>query len=130
MPFPIAVQYILEAERDLNFEFPQLYKSRMAEMNGGEVGEDDEWELFPIFDRSDNKHISRTANHIGLETKEARQWGNFPDSAIAIASNGCGDYLILQSHTGSNKLEETIYAWYHETGEVEKLADSINEIEQ
>lgn len=98
--------------------------------NGGEiVTDDDDWELFPFFDKSDPKRIGRTCNHIGLETKQAKEWRNFPTKGIAIASNGCGDFLLLLPSKQDRKmLGKEIYLWFHENGEIEKIAETIAEL--
>ncbi|PZR21858.1 MAG: SMI1/KNR4 family protein [Flavobacterium psychrophilum] len=131
MPFPIDIIYINETENKLNTTFPELYKNRMLKMNGGDIETNkDEWQLFPFFDKSDKKRIKRTCNHIALETQQARKWANFPKEAIAIASNGFGDLLFLHPVKESdNKLGENIYLWLHENGNIKKLADSINQLE-
>ena len=128
MPFPVDIKYIIETEHELGIVFPDSFKAKMKKENGGELmTEDDDWQLFPIFDKSDNKRISRTCNHIVLETKQARSWDNFPNNGVAIASNGSGDNLILMPlDNDSEKLKEEIYLWLHETGEIEKLANSID----
>ena len=96
MAFPIELKYIIETEKELGIEFPISFKTKMIQENGGEfTTEEDEWQLFPFFDKSDNKRISRTCNHIVLETKNTKKWANFPVDGIAIASNGCGDNLIF-----------------------------------
>lgn len=102
----------------------------MVQENGGELmTEDDDWQLFPFFDKSDKKRISRTCNHIGLETKQAREWDDFPPNGIAIGSNGCGDILLLLPTTENiKKLNEEVFIWFHETGKMEKLADNINKL--
>jgi hypothetical protein len=130
MPFPLDPIYIEETEKELGVIFPPLYKAKMIKENGGEAGTEEEgWLLFPFFDKSDNKRISRTSNHIILETKNAREWNNFPQSAVAIGENGCGDYLILQpvSENG-NELSEIPYSWWHETGEIHAVGKSINDL--
>ncbi|WP_297814486.1 SMI1/KNR4 family protein [uncultured Polaribacter sp.] len=87
MPFPIDEKYILETETELNVKFPSEFKNRMIKSNGGELVTDEfEFELYPFFDKSDRKRISRTCNHIGLETKNAREWNGFPENGIAIGS--------------------------------------------
>lgn len=97
MPFPINEKYIQQAEQQLGFIFPMSFKSKMQQLNGGEViADDDQWQLFPFFDQADKKRINRTCNHILYETKQAQHWIGFPAHAIAIASNGAGDLLILQ----------------------------------
>ena len=130
MTFPIELKYIIETEKELGIEFPINFKTKMIQENGGEFAtEEDEWQLFPFFDKSDNKRISRTCNHIVLETKNAKEWTNFPVDGIAIASNGCGDNLILLPFENNPKqLQETIYLWLHETGEIIEIAESIDEL--
>ncbi|HRB71489.1 MAG TPA: SMI1/KNR4 family protein [Flavobacterium sp.] len=130
MAFPVDLKYILDTEQELGVTFPECFKSKMMQENGGEiVTDDDDWQLFPFFDKSDPKRIGRTCNHIGLETKQAKEWGNFPANGIAIASNGCGDFLVLLPSKQDRKvLGREIYLWFHENGETEKIAQSIDEL--
>lgn len=130
MPFPVDEIYIKETESELSLDFPEKFKLKMIEENGGEIiTDEDEWQIFPFFDKSDNKRISRTCNHIVLETKQAKEWDNFPVNAIAIATNGFGDHLILLPLANNNKkLGDEIYFWFHETGEITKIAESIDEL--
>jgi len=130
MSFPVELKYIIETEKELEIKFPESFKIKMTQENGGElITEEDDWQLFPFFDKSDNKRISRTCNHIVLETKNAKEWQNFPVDGIAIASNGCGDNLILLPFEDNPKqLQETIYLWLHETGEIIEIAESIDEL--
>ena len=86
----------------------------------------DIWEQYPIFDKSDRKRISRTCNHIIVETKSCEDFGNFPQNALAIAGNGCGDQLVLLKQ--SSNYDNTIYVWSHETGEVDKVANDFSEL--
>lgn len=130
MSFPIDEKYIKETESELNVEFPTEFKTRMIKSNGGELVTDEfEFELYPFFDKSDRKRISRTCNHIGLETKNAREWDGFPKNGIAIASDGFGNQIIL-IHNGNGILKNEIYFWDHETREIKKIAGSINELEE
>ncbi len=49
MPFPIDEKYIQQAEQQLGFIFPMSFKSKMQQLNGGEViADDDQWLLFPF----------------------------------------------------------------------------------
>lgn len=127
MPFPVDLKYIEEAEKELGLIFPPIFKAKMLKENGGEASNGGEgWTLFPFFDKSDNKRISRTCNHIVVETKGARDWINFPQEAVAIGENGCGDYLILvkESVLGYT-LSEIPYSWFHETGEINPVGNTI-----
>ena len=130
MPFPVDIRYIIETEKELGLEFPDNFKNKMLRENGGELTtETDDWQIFPFFDRSDNKRISRTINHIILETKQAKEWNNFPQESVAIAANGFGDFLILfPKENNKKKLSEEIYIWFHETGDIEKISDTIDEL--
>lgn len=130
MPFPVDIKYIIETEQELGLVFPDSFKSKMTKENGGELFTDgDDWQLFPFFDKSDKKRMSRTCNHIVLETQQARTWDNFPGNGIAIASNGSGDNLILLLLDNDNKkLREEIYLWQHETGDIQQVAKTIDEL--
>ncbi|MEM7374605.1 MAG: SMI1/KNR4 family protein [Bacteroidota bacterium] len=128
MPFPIEEKYITKTESDLQLSFPKAFKTHMMHTNGGEIITD-EWafDLFPFLDTSCRKRISRTSNHIGLETKKAREWRGFPANGIAIGSDGFGNLLILM-HDGSGILTDDLYVWDHEMGTTKKIAASIQEL--
>ncbi len=97
--------------------------------NGGEAQTaEDDWEFYPIKDTSDRKGISRTCNHIISETQSCHEFGNFPENALAIAGNGLGDQMVFLKE--SDSFLNTVFLWLHETGEVQELAASFNEIEK
>ena len=132
MPFPVEEIYIKRTEERLGAEFPSSFRMTVMRDNGGEIETaEDYWQLFPFFDESDKKRLSRTSNDIVRETQSARKWPNFPVDCIAIASNGSGDLLVFKRLTSSDrKLEDTVYFWSHETGELEKKASSFSELVQ
>lgn len=101
----------------------------MKKSNGGEliVSDEFEFELYPFFDKSYRKRISRTCNHISLETKNAGMWSGFPKRGIAVGSNGFGNQLIL-THKGNENLSDELYLWDHETSKMEKIGNSINQV--
>lgn len=130
MPYPIDEKYIKETELELNVKFPNEFKARMIKINGGELITDEfEFEIYPFFDKSDKKKISRTCNHIGLETENARKWNGFPKNGIAIGSDGFGNLIIL-THSGNGILTDKVYFWNHETGKQSIIAKSINELNE
>ncbi|MFD1015755.1 SMI1/KNR4 family protein [Winogradskyella rapida] len=107
----------------MNVKSPTIFKNQMIKSNGGELAtEEYEFELFPFFDKSDRKRISRTCNHIGLETKNAREWNGFPENGIAIGSDGFGNLIIL-THNGNGILTDNVYFWNHEIGQIAKIAE-------
>lgn len=129
MPFDLDEKYIRETESELNVKFPSEFKNRMIKLNGGELVTDEfEFELYPFFDKSDRKRISRTCNHIALETKNAREWNGFPKNGIVIGFDGFRNLIIL-THSGNGILTDEIHFWNHEIGQVEKIAESITELD-
>jgi hypothetical protein len=127
VPFPLAENYILEAERLLGSSLPPKYRAAIAKSNGGEVeATGDTWQLHPLEDRTDRKRLARSASHVLRETEQAREWATFPGDVIAIASNGTGDLLVLKQH--GNMFHDTVFLWTHESGELVRIADSIDEL--
>jgi hypothetical protein len=98
----------------------------MRHANGGTLAIDGEdWELHPILDETDAKRIARTCNDVVQETKEAQAWAGFPKEALAIASNGAGDRLVLL-RSGDDNYGETVYVWNHESQELLELAPAAD----
>ena len=123
MAFPTESKYINEFESILGLRLPANYKEGLLVSNGGEINSgSDIWQIFPVFDKSDRKRITRTANHILVETKSANGWVGFPVEAVAIASNGCGDFaILLPCVENKESLQDVIYRWNHETGNISIL---------
>lgn len=125
MPFDLAEPFLLAAERELGARLPKSYRLAMLRENGGEIETDDDgWQQYPIADTSDRKRLSRSANHILKETESCRGWARFPENAVAIAGNGAGDQLVLLIQNEAFAPE--VYAWLHESGELEKVADDFS----
>lgn len=129
MPFPVNAEYIELTEEKLGAKFPHSFRVKMEKENGGEVQTPpDAWELYPFFDTSDRKRTKRTSNDIIRETESAKNWIGFPEQAIAIGSNGCGDQLIFLRDTEKLVLDARVFWWDHETGTIHKLADDFSEL--
>ena len=123
MAFPTTEEQLHRAEKEIGLALPSQLRARLLQENGGEISAgDDVWELFPVKDTSDRKRLARTANHLLRETEEARKWPDFPSEAVAIASNGTGNYLILRpADRASGALSETVFLWDHETGSADPV---------
>jgi hypothetical protein len=104
----------------------------MLRSNGGSVDAAGEsWELFPFWDQSDRKRLSRTCNDIVRETLSAREMGWFPPQAVAIASNGAGDHLLLlPSPADPSTLGPEIHVWRMDGGETVVVLDHPFELWQ
>jgi hypothetical protein len=117
MGLPTSESHIAAAERDGHFTLPAQWKLMLLRSNGLTVqANGDDWEAFPVLDGSSRKHLARSANHILRETESFRSFPRFPSEAVAIASNGSGDCLVLFP------AQSNVYVWDHETGELE-IAD-------
>jgi hypothetical protein len=101
----------------------------MCRDNGGEVAMGtDVWWLYPIFDDSDRKRLTRTCNDILRETESAREWPDFPPLALAIGHNGGGDKLVFLPDPETDRYRDPVYVWDHETGEINPVADAFEDL--
>ena len=131
MPFPIDINWVHATESKLGVKFPPAFVTAMVAMNGGSVRtSDDEFQLFPFFDGSDNKRIQRTCNSINRETVTARKdWSGFPGNAVAIGDNGAGDLLVfIPVPESPDRLQNSVYWWDHETGEIQRVSDDFSDL--
>ena len=127
MPFPLPEACLLAAENLLGAALPQSYRQLMLRSNGGELeAVGDSWELYPVADSTDRKRLSRTINHVIRETAELRQWPGFPENALAIGSNGCGDQLVLLRQ--GDIFTPQVYQWSHETGDLVVVANDFADL--
>jgi hypothetical protein len=130
MAIPVEERFIIETEQKLGAKLPLAYVKKMMKENGGEVqAPSDEWTLYPIFDSSDKKRLKRTCNDIIRETQNAREWKGFPDDAVAIGSNGCGDQLVLlRDKVSPEVLADEVYWWDHETSTLNMVAPNFGDL--
>ncbi|WP_035612610.1 SMI1/KNR4 family protein [Haloferula sp. BvORR071] len=133
MAFDISEAQVVLTEAELGLRLPPVYRSMMMACNGGTAwlkesnDEDDTWQLYPIKDASDRKRLSRSCNHILAETKSAKEWGGFPDDALAIAADGGGDLLvILPDASDASAYGDGIFIFFHELGELKPFADDLS----
>lgn len=116
MAFPTTESHIEAAERELGVRLPREYRERLLARNGGELSTaDDDWQVFPVFDSTSRKTAGRSANHIVLENRNARSLPGFPQAAVAIASNGAGDFLVFVPAASAQRLDPQVFVWHHET---------------
>jgi hypothetical protein len=128
MPFDLQESFVVAAEQALGASLPSSYRQAMLRSNGGELEVDgDAWFQYPIADTSDRKRLSRTANHIILETRNCGAGPQFPEGALAIAGNGSGDHLVFLRQGGV--FGPAVFAWSHETGEVREIASDFAELQ-
>ena len=127
MPFPVDAKQIEATEQKIGAKFPSWFRTHMMCSNGGEVeAADDVWILHPFLDASDRKRLARTCNDIVRETEQAKKWTGWPANALCIASNGGGDHLAFLVE--GTEVAPAVYAWWHETGELQEVADDFIEL--
>jgi len=67
--FPTELKFIEAAERDLGVGLPASFRVYLLASNGGETKVlEDLWELNPVFDNTDRRHMAHTAGHIVSDT--------------------------------------------------------------
>jgi hypothetical protein len=116
MPFPTTEPFIEAAERELGVRLPEEYRQRLLARNGGELSTaGDDWQVFPVLDTSNPKTAARSTGHIVTENQSAKTWDGFPNGAVAIASNGTGDLLVLLAEGSAGRLNPQVNVWNHET---------------
>ena len=115
MALPTTESFVAAAEDQLGLALPPWLRVRLIHANGGTLeAEGEYWELFSVPDTRDRKHVTRSATHILGETAAAREWTGFPPQAIAVASNGGGDYLILlPDEQAPSRLHDRPFIWLH-----------------
>jgi hypothetical protein len=125
--FDLSEEELAKTEAEIGARFPASYRDAMKASNGGTVeAYEDEWELFPIRDTSSQKRISRTTNHVLLETKNSGTWPRFHELAYAIAGNGSGDRLVIFRE--GNIFEPQVFAWGHEDDSLKLVASDFGEL--
>ena len=117
MPFDLSAEQLAKSESEIGAKFPESYRARMMASNGGSVSVlNNEWELIPFRDTSTTKRLSRTANNHLVEVEQFKKWSRWPEGAVAIAANGCGDALLFLK-VGS-EFDPRVFVWWHETGQL------------
>lgn len=128
MAFDLEEKFLQAAEQKLGARLPASYRLAMLENNGGEIDtERDLWVLHPVFDQSSRKRIARTCNDIVRETAVMKNWTGWPENAVAIAANGCGDALLFLKE--DKYFADEVYEWSHETGLFWQVAADFRELE-
>lgn len=128
MPFELDERFIVAAEERLGASLPYSYRQAMRASNGGQVrAYDDVWHLHPILDTSDRKRLKRSCNDILRETEFMRDWPGWPENALAIASNGGGDRLVLLKE--NRRYDPTVYVWLHDTSELVAVGEVFSDLE-
>jgi hypothetical protein len=129
MAFPVDVRFDNEAGKRLGRALPLSYVGRICRENGGDVSVDGEsFTLHPILDTTDRKRLSRSCNDIVRETASARSRPDFPPQGIAIGDSGGGDVLVLLPDDNGSRFADTVYRWDPETGELARVADTLEEL--
>ncbi len=109
---------IKAVEDKLGAVFPELYKELFKLVNNAEIGE---WTLYPI---KDNRNLKKTWDDIVRQNTQVRE-EYLSEDLIAIGDDGSGDKLCLKVNDGI--MEDKIYLWYHEDGELEEYAPDLKE---
>ncbi len=127
MPLNLSEEQLRATETEIGAKFPDSYREQMMRSNGGEINAgSDYWNLIPLRDTTDRKRLSRTANHVLVETKSLSGFPSWHENAIAIAENGTGDALVM--FRDGDQIKPRVFYWCHEDGALELLADDFSSL--
>lgn len=127
MALPIDMRKIAETEKELGLTFPAVFKLHMSRCNGGAVLIDDEqWVLYPFFDNTDRRTITRSSLDIRYHTREHASRIGYPSDGIAIAHNDAGEVLLLRPN--GQHLGPEVWRFEGYSGEVSKFLDDVGEL--
>lgn len=125
MPFDLSEEQLEATETEIGAKFSESYRQRMMQSNGGEVDAmSDYWNLIPLRDTSDRKRLSRTANHVLVETKSFSGFPSWHENAYAIAENGTDDALVMFRE--GDQIKPQVFYWCHEDGALELVAEDFS----
>lgn len=127
MPFDLSEEQLKATESEIGATFPESYRRQMMRSNGGEVNAvSDYWSLIPLRDTSDRKRLSRTANHLLVETKSFSGFPSWPENAYAVAENGTGDALVM--FRDGAQIKPQVFCWHHEDGALELVTEDFSSL--
>jgi hypothetical protein len=98
MGLPVSEDRIAETEAKLGRRLPEGFRALSMASNGGStirIGGDD-FDVLAVWDPTDRKRMSRSANHVMRETESLyRDLGEFlPSGGVVLATNAGGDPLM------------------------------------
>jgi|GEM_PF-1911791 len=112
---------------------PGDYVMRLHRANGGyiQLRDGTRWELLPLFNPLDDEQGPEPDAHVLKRTLSAQQDHNFPKKGVVIGHNDANYLLVLlpSKHEPWWKYPEAAYSWAPETGELEKVLDSLRDCE-
>jgi len=127
MAFDLFEEQLQDSEDEFGARFPESYRHQMMRSNGGEVdAASDYWNLIPLRDTSDRKRLSRTANHVLVETKSLSRFPSWHEHAFAIAENRTGDALVVLRD--DDQIKPQVFYWCHESGAIESVAEDFSSL--
>lgn len=118
----VDLEAITAAEKELGVLFPDTLKAIWQVSNGIELPGG--WIVYPIFDPSNPR---KTCNSVVYEnTPDKGRWPYMADELIAIASNDCGNQLVLRAEAG--QLLPDIFVWNHERNSIKRCSKTLDYI--
>jgi len=98
MATQLDLKWVRETEDRLGGPLPADYVAVLRRRNGWYgVFDDEQWHFFSIFDKTDRKSTSKTAECIDRETTSLRKgFPYFPRDGVVVADNQAGSYLYIR----------------------------------
>jgi len=117
------------AEATLRTTLPESFRRFLLDQEPGEL----EilglmWDLNPVLEANVGDFSRHGGSAIVAETTYARAWAGFPAGAIAVGSDGCGNYLVFLPKELQPELKGELYIWWHEGAELEFVAGDFSDV--
>lgn len=120
---------IEEAEATLHIRLPESFRRYLLEVEPSDIEIAGlMWDVNPVPVSPTSESTQHRVSAIVLETMNAREWEGFPDGAVAVGSDGYGNYLVFLPGDLHHQLGNKLYVWWHEGPELELVSNDFAEV--
>ena len=118
-----------EAETALGIRLPESFRKYLLSDGPVEVEIMGlSWDLNPILTANCIEASRAGGSSIVAETMNAREWQGFPNGAVAVGSDGCGNHLVFLPTDRPLVLADALYIWWHEGAELELVSTDVSDV--
>ena len=125
MPDTADKSLIENAEDELDVKFPDSYRTKMMEVNGGRVYLPNQcFELHPLYNIQDKQ---RTCVNVVYATKKSHEQYSVPSNLVVLGNDGNNNLLVYKI-AGSGELDPAVYWFDHETRDVTFITGDFQDL--
>ena len=125
MQNPADKSLIENVEDELDVRFPDSYRTKMMEANGGRVNLPNRYfELHPLYNIQDKQ---RTCVNVVYATKKSHEQYDVPSNLVVLGNDGNSNLLVYKI-AGNGELDPAVYWFNHETRDVMFIASDFRDL--